>query len=181
MPLHWCRINHWLSGQSPPPKKLLFLQWADWNWALCVPAVLPYICRLQLQNAFRSTVSSPKDKLLLKGHDLYACWNVSLAWSGLFTVWKISCTTTQWHYSMVSYYIFSHISVSRDNGSLFVTYVSPAEMNYGDRGGWAQAGQKTVALPELQFWSLSSGMPPPGLSERVRPCPSNQHWYPLSN
>lgn len=134
-----------------------------------------------LQNAFRSTVSSPKDKLLLKGHDLYACWNVSLAWSGLFTVWKISCTTTQWHYSMVSYYIFSHISVSRDNGSLFVTYVSPAEMNYGDRGGWAQAGQKTVALPELQFWSLSSGMPPPGLSERVRPCPSNQHWYPLSN
>lgn len=48
VPLHWCRIKHWLSGQSPPPKKLLFPQCADWNWALCVPAVLPYICRLQL-------------------------------------------------------------------------------------------------------------------------------------
>lgn len=31
-----------------PPKKLLFLQCAAWNWALHVPAVLPYICRLQL-------------------------------------------------------------------------------------------------------------------------------------
>lgn len=48
VPLHWCRIKHWMSGQSPPPKKLLFLQCADWNWALCVPAVLPFICRLQL-------------------------------------------------------------------------------------------------------------------------------------
>lgn len=48
VPLHWYRIKCWMSGQSPSPKKLLFLQSADWNWALSVSAVLPYICRLQL-------------------------------------------------------------------------------------------------------------------------------------
>lgn len=53
-PLHWCRIKCWMSGQSPPPKKLLFLQCADWNQALSVPAVLPYTCRLQLFCKMRS-------------------------------------------------------------------------------------------------------------------------------
>lgn len=66
--------------------------------------------------------------------------------------------------------LFLHKAVCRVNGSLFVTSISPAEMSY--RGGGAQAEQERGALPELQFWSLSSGMPPSGLSARVHSCPS---------
>lgn len=65
--------------------------------------------------------------------------------------------------------LFLHIAVCRDNGSLFVTYVTPAEMSC--RGGGVQAGQETGALPELQFWSLSAGMPSPGMQECIPSLP----------
>lgn len=65
VPLHWCRNETMGVWAVTATKSCFALQHAEWNWALCVPAVLPYISRLlwdRLQNALRSTVASSKEK-----------------------------------------------------------------------------------------------------------------------
>lgn len=227
-------------------KKLLFLQYADWNWSPCVPEVLPYICRLQLHCKMHSNPQLLFLRISFFSRAInYACWNVSVASPGSFSKWKISCTIPSGITGMVSHYtfpvdfilfcicrykisllctacalvtavlpgissrnleagenrhmrsilantdvgsvasssgmrikscliLFLHIAVCRDNGSLFVTYVSPTEMSY--TGGGAQAGQDRsivrVAVLVPAIWDASTWSQCKSAS-----LPFHQHWY----
>lgn len=93
------KMKHWVSGQSPQRRALLPCN--------VQTEIEPDLClQFSLTSADCSEIhckmhSDPQWFLLRistpECHKLYAFWNVSVAWSGSFTIWKMSCTITQGH------------------------------------------------------------------------------------